>query len=107
MKQPLNDFYDWLKAASTPIMYILMGVGAVLTDHYRKGTLTMKQAIVSGVMGVVSGYLAWSLCHAQGWESHAGYLIPVATMAGERVVPYLIQVSPEWIKKIFEKKIDG
>lgn len=108
MKQDiLTQIYEWLKSISTPLIYVLIGIGANYTDHYRKGTLTWKQAIVSGVMGIVVGYISWAVCNAQGWQEHEGYIIPVATMAGERIVPYLIQAMPELIKKIVEKKTNG
>jgi hypothetical protein len=104
-EQIFNEIYDCLKKISTPIIYILIGVGANLTDHYRKGTLNKKQAFISGAMGIVIGYMTWKLCRTLGWESHEGYLIPAATMAGERIVPYLIEFMPKAIKSIFEKKV--
>lgn len=104
-EQIINEIYEGLKKISTPIIYILIGIGANYTDHFRKGTLNKKQAIISGLMGIFIGFMTWKLCKTLGWESHEGYLIPAATMAGERIVPYLIEFMPKAIKSIFEKKV--
>ena len=106
-EQIFQEIYVCLKKVSTPVIYILIGIGANYTDHFRKGTLNKKQAFISGAMGIAIGFMAWKLCKTMGWESHEGYLIPAATMAGERIIPYLIEFMPKAIKAIFEKKVGG
>lgn len=100
----LKEVYEFLLLISTPLIYIVIGIGANLTDHYRKGTLTKRQAVVSALLGFFCGFSSWHICHAFGLHKHAGYIVPVATMAGERIVPMLIANSPSWLKKIIEKK---
>ena len=103
-KTDLNWWYEQLRHLSTAIVYILMGIAANLVDHYRKGTFSRKQVIISGIMGVVSGYLAYQFCIHFGLMRQAGYIVPVATMAGEKLIPYIMDNSLGWLTRFIEKK---
>jgi len=96
--------YEQIRHLSTAIVYILMGVAANLVDHYRKGTFSKKQVIISGVMGVVTGYLAYQFCLYFDLTRQAGYIVPVATMAGEKIIPYIMDNALGWLTKFIEKK---
>ena len=87
-----------------PVFYTLLGIMANYTDHFRKGTLTKRQAIISGLFGIVTGAAMYELCMAFGFQRHLGYVIPVATMAGERILPYLLEQSTKLLAKFLTKK---
>lgn len=103
----MTQFYEQLKVWSTFIAYNMIGIAANYADHYRKGTLTKKQAIVSGVMGIVSGYMAYQICIHYGFYKQMGLVIPAATMLGERLIPYIIDNGLGWVVKWANKKKDG
>lgn len=106
-----EDFFNWLysnlKIWSSFVAYNLIGIAANYADHYRKGTLTKKQAIVSGVMGIVTGYLAFQLCIHFKLNSQMGLIIPAATMLGERVIPYIMDNGFGLLIKWVNKKSGG
>lgn len=100
----ITQIYDQLKIWSTFIAYNMIGIAANYADHYRKGTLTKKQAIVSGVMGIVTGYLAYQVCVYYGFDKQMGLIIPAATMLGERIIPYIMDNGFSWLLKWANKK---
>ena len=96
----LNQLYLFLKKISMPTFYILLGIMANYTDHYRKGTLNKKQVIISGIFGISAGYSAFEACLALNLLRHAGYIVPVITVAGEKIFPYIIEKTTTFLDKI-------
>lgn len=103
----ITQVYLFCKKISMPVFYTLLGIMANYTDHYRKGTLTKRQAIISGLFGIVSGAAIYEMCMALGFQRHLGYVVPVATMAGERILPFLLDNNTKLIARFINKKFGG
>ena len=97
--QRLHDIAIW-------IAYSLMGLGAVLVDLYRKNELSFKKAVITTAFGLISGFLTFHICKSLGWWNQMGYIVPIGTMGGYKIIPWLIDYSPELIQKIINKKVD-
>ena len=62
-----------------------------------------------GIVGVsiFAGYLVSALCAANGWDAQAGYLVPISTLLGEKLLIYITnnyQAIFGRILSIFTKK---
>jgi hypothetical protein len=99
LDERLHDIAIW-------IAYSLMGLGAVLVDLYRKNELSFKKAVITTAFGLISGFLTFHICKSLGWWNQMGYIVPIGTMGGYKIIPWLIDYSPELIQKIINKKVD-
>ena len=67
-------------------VFILIGIGGNLVHHYSLGTFSRKQIIVSTLMGLATGFIAYQICISNGWGTQAGYVVPISTMLGEKLI---------------------
>jgi hypothetical protein len=86
-----------------------LGVIAKLSyDIYMKRTLSILQWISIVGLSVFSGYLMSVFCVSKNMEKEAQYLVPIATLMGEKIVVYLFEnykdIINAFIKVIQPKK---
>lgn len=86
-----------------------LGVIAKLSyDIYMKRTLSILQWISIVGLSVFSGYLMSVFCVSKNMEKEAQYLVPIATLLGEKIVVYLFanykDIIHAFIKVIEPKK---
>lgn len=86
-----------------------LGVIAKLSyDIYMKRTLSILQWISIVGLSIFSGYLMSVYCVSKDMEKEAQYLVPIATLMGEKIVVYLFthykDIINAFIKVIQPKK---
>lgn len=85
---------------SKAVVFILIGIGGNLVHHYSLGTFSKKQIIVSTLMGLATGFIAYQICISNGWGTQAGYVVPISTMLGEKLIGW----SFKNVNTILDKK---
>lgn len=86
-----------------------LGVIAKLSyDIYMKRTLSILQWISIVGLSIFSGYLMSVYCVSKDMDAEAQYLVPIATLMGEKIVVYLFthykDIINAFIKVIQPKK---
>jgi len=85
------------------IFWIVLGIGARLAVYAKKERLTKAQIFTTTIIGFAIGVTAYNLCYAIGWEKSAGYITPLATLAGEGIADWVILNAG----RILNKKVLG
>ncbi len=60
-------------------------------DIYMNRTLSILQWLSIVGLSIFSGYLMSVFCVSKNMEKEAQYLVPIATLMGEKIVVYLFQ----------------
>ena len=92
MKQITLHLLDLLSESWTWIIGIAVGlIGKISYEIYMKRTLTILQWLAVIGMSIVSGYLTSIYCMNHGWHTESQFLVPIATLLGEKLFIYLIE----------------
>lgn len=93
----MHWFSDW----SLYITSIMIGVTAKISYEIRSGrNLKLIQWIWILVASVVCGYGASVFCIYNHWEARSGFIVPAATLTGERLLIYLMDNWKSWLRKL-------
>lgn len=105
MSQFWHDSIGILGKFSTWIVSISVGITAKISyEIYVKRTLSILQWFAIIAMSLVSGYMMSVYCHSHGWNSQGQYLVPIATLMGEKIFIYLIENYKSIIAKFLNLK---
>ena len=99
MENAWNEFALLLGKFSTYIFGITIGIlGKLSYEIYMKRTMNFLQWTAVVGMSVFTGYVTSVYCNANGFETQAQFIVPLATLLGEKLFIYLIENH----KQIFE-----
>ena len=102
MKQIILHLFDLLSESWTWIIGIAIGlIGKISYEIYMKRTLTILQWIAVIGMSIVSGYVTSFYCMSNGWNAESQFLVPIATLLGEKFFIYIIENHRVLFDRIF------
>lgn len=105
MSEFFHDTLGLFGKFSTWIISILVGITAKISyEVYVKRTLSILQWFAIIGMSLISGYMMSIYCHSNGWSSQGQYLVPIATLMGEKIFIYLIENYKSIIAKFLNLK---
>lgn len=96
MENAFNEFVNEVVLLfgkfSTYIFGITIGLlGKLSYEIYMKRTMNFLQWTAVVGMSVFTGYVTSVYCNAQGYEAQAQFIVPLATLMGEKLFIYLIE----------------
>lgn len=92
MENAWNEFAMLFGKFSTYIFGITIGLlGKLSYEIYMKRTLNFLQWTAVVGMSVFTGYVTSVYCNARGFEQQAQFIVPLATLLGEKFFIYLIE----------------
>lgn len=80
----IGNVSNWVYGISIGVL------GKISYEVYMKRSLSLIQWMTVIAMSVFSGYIAATYCNYLGWEAQAQFLVPMATLLGEKTFIYLI-----------------
>lgn len=82
------------------IALILLGIIAKFSyDVSIKKKFTFVTVLSTIGIAIFVGYLAAALCVYKKWEKEGMMLVPVATIASEKIVAFIIANAHKWLAK--------
>ncbi len=111
MENVWNEFVMLFGKFSTYILGITIGLlGKLSYEIYMKRTMNFLQWTAVVGMSVFTGYVVSVYCNNNGFETQAQFIVPLATLMGEKFFIYLIENHKQifdllfsWAKKKEEK----
>lgn len=90
MESPQNELIEFVTRAWAYIGSVMVGVIAkISTEVLMKRKLSFMQWLAIVGVSVFFGYLSAVWCDNRGWEEQAKYIVPLATLMGEKIMIYL------------------
>ena len=104
MITPQNgDAYQWFMALGKWAIYIVVGIAGKVSYEL---TLQRKLSLIEWIavigISVFVGYICMVWCVQNGFETQAAYIVPVATLLGEKAAAYVTDNFRSIITRIFE-----
>jgi hypothetical protein len=66
-------------------------LGKISYEIYMQRTITIVQWCAIVGLSIFVGYLTSVICMENGWVTQSQYIVPIATLLGEKIVVYLFQ----------------
>lgn len=108
MHDPLAEAHALFSKLSTLIVGLIVGIiGKVSYDIAMRRKLTFLQWMGIVGMSIFVGYVTWLWCENAGFKEQMGYIIPVSTLLGEKILVYVTvnaNIIFQKILSIFTKK---
>jgi hypothetical protein len=106
MENAFNEFVNEIVLLfgkfSTYIFGITIGLlGKLSYEIYMKRTLNFIQWTAVVGMSVFTGYVTSVYCNSQGFETQAQFIVPLATLMGEKFFIYLIENHKQLLDALF------
>jgi len=90
MESHQNELIEFITRAWAYIGSVMVGVIAkISTEVLMKRKLSFIQWLAIVGVSVFFGYLSAVWCDNRGWEEQAKYIVPLATLMGEKIMIYL------------------
>lgn len=102
MPDNIRDFVDVIKGLWAWVVYILIGIIAKISLDMRNGNMSLMGILSSFGIAVFVGFITAGVCMNMGWEAQGKVIVPVTTLASEKVVSAILRA--DWdslIKAIF------
>ena len=97
----IDAIIHWLSDWSLYITSIMIGITAKISYEIRSGrNLKLVQWIWILTASVVCGYGASVFCRYNEWTAQSGFIVPAATLTGERILIYVMDNWKKWILKL-------
>lgn len=105
MEEAWNDFLLLFGKFSTYILGIAIGLlGKMSYEIYMRRTMNFIQWTAVIGMSVFTGYITSVYCNSQGLTTQAQFIVPLATLMGEKLFIYLIENHKNILELIFSWK---
>jgi hypothetical protein len=105
MEEAWNDFLLLFGKFSTYILGIAIGLlGKMSYEIYMRRTMNFIQWTAVIGMSVFTGYITSVYCNSQGLNTQAQFIVPLATLMGEKLFIYLIENHKNILELIFSWK---
>lgn len=92
MENAWNEFWMLFGKFSTYFFGITIGIlGKLSYEIYMKRTMNFLQWTAVVGMSVFTGYVTSVYCNSNGYETQAQFIVPLATLLGEKLFIYLIE----------------
>jgi hypothetical protein len=102
MENVWNDFVLLFGKFSTYIFGIAIGLlGKISFELYMKRTMNFFQWTAIIGMSVFTGYVTSVYCNSQGLVTQAQFIVPLATLMGEKFFIYLIENHKQILDMLF------
>ena len=102
MENAWNEFALLFGKFSTYIFGITIGLlGKLSYEIYMKRTMNFLQWTAVVGMSVFTGYITSVYCNANGFETQAQFIVPLATLLGEKLFIYLIENHKQIFDMLF------
>jgi hypothetical protein len=108
MENAFNEFVNEVALLfgkfSTYIFGITIGLlGKLSYEIYMKRTLNFIQWTAVVGMSVFTGYITSVYCNSQGYITQAQFIVPLATLMGEKFFIYLIENHKQILDLLFSR----
>lgn len=100
MEQLKDEFLLFLSKIWIWIALVLIGVIAKFSyDVSIKKKFTFLTFLSTLGIAVFIGYLASAFCVYKGWEREGMIIVPISTIASEKIIEIIIANAHKWLKK--------
>ncbi len=108
MKQTISEIGALINSGAAWIIGVSIGlIGKISYELYMKRSLSILQWIAVIGMSIISGYLMSTYCQSNHLTTESQFLVPIATLLGEKVFIYLMENYQRIVRgivKVFMKK---
>lgn len=102
MENAWNEFWMLFGKFSTYIFGITIGLlGKLSYEIYMKRTMNFLQWTAVVGMSVFTGYVVSVYCSNNGFETQAQFIVPLATLMGEKFFIYLVENHKQILDLVF------
>jgi hypothetical protein len=70
-------------------LYVVIGMSAKLAYDLSKKNITLREALISGIICLFVGYLSFAICEYKGWTQQAGIIVPICTFVSDKFVLFI------------------
>lgn len=107
MENIKNELYLFLGKIWIWILLILIGVIAKFSyDVSIKKKFTFATFFSTLGIACFIGYLASVWCAYKEWDQARNWIVPIATLASEKIIEVIIMNAHKWLKKWFKPPTD-